>query len=222
MPTSKKNKTPQQFSIERRDVLLEAATREFLERGLRGCSIDHISRTSGVSKTTIYRRYPSKEALFEAVALQIAEGFVDLDKIVLDVTQPEASLRALAEGIYFKQRENSYRELFRLLIAEAPHLPGLAQRVRTQMMERLLKALMTFFAELIAAGRIHHPNPMHAATTFYVLAAGSFRLLLNAHIDEAEDHDKHDADITLFLRGIGLVPCITDEAPEDSHAIAAS
>jgi TetR/AcrR family transcriptional regulator, mexJK operon transcriptional repressor len=205
MPISKKNKTPQQLSAERRDVLLEAATRELLERGFRGCSIDHISRVSGVSKTTIYRQYPNKEALFEAVALQTAEGMADLAETPLDATAPESCLRALADRIYRSQREDRFRELFRLLIAETPHLPDLARRVRAQMMERLLTTLTAYFVELIDAGRMRHPDPLHAAATFTVLASGSFRLLLNAAGSDADERAKLDADITLFLRGVGLI-----------------
>jgi AcrR family transcriptional regulator len=206
MAVSRKNKTPQQLSAERRDVLLEAATREFLERGFRDCSIDHISRVSGVSKTTIYRQYPSKEALFEVVALQTAEGMTKFaDAVVLDPADPETSLRALARAIYRSQAEDRYRELFRLLIAETPHLPDLARRVRNQMNEGLLMRLTAYFRPLIAAGRMCHPDPLHAATSFSVLAAGSFRLLLNAAGTEQEERDKLDADVTLFLRGVGLI-----------------
>lgn len=206
MTVSRKNKTPQQLSAERRDVLLEAATREFLERGFRDCSIDHISRVSGVSKTTIYRQYPSKEALFEVVALQTAENLMHLaEDVVLDPAAPESSLRELAQRIYQSHSEDRSRELFRLLIAETPHLPELARRVRNQMNSRLLTRLTAYFVVLIAAGRMRHPDPLHAATSFSVLAAGSFRLLLNAAGTEQEERARLDADVSLFLRGVGLI-----------------
>lgn len=205
MVVTRKNKTPQQLSAERRDVLLEAAEREFLERGFGGCSIDHISRVSGVSKTTIYRQYPNKEALFEAVTLQTADGMAHLAEIPLDSAEPETCLRDLAARIYRSQREDRFRDLLRLLIAETPHLPELAQRVRAQMMARLLKTTAAFFAELIAMGRMRHPDPLHAATTFTVLASGSFRLLLNAGGTERDERNKLDADITMFLRGCCII-----------------
>ncbi len=205
MAFSKKNISPQQLSAERRDVLLEVAAREFLGLGFRGCSIDHISRVSGVSKTTIYRQYPNKEALFEAVALQLSEGMAKLADLPLDPAQPESCLRALADRIYQSQQEAQYKELLRLLIAETPFMPALAQRLRAQMMERLLKTTAAFFAQLIAAGRMQHPDPLHAATTFTVLASGSFRLLLNAGGTARDERNKLDADITLFLRGCRII-----------------
>lgn len=205
MTFSKKNKSPQQLSAERRDVLLESATREFLERGFKGCSIDHLSRVSGVSKTTIYRQFPNKEALFEAVALRTADGMAHLAETPLDSEQPESCLRTLAQRIYRNQSNEQFRELFRLLIAETPHQPELAQRLRAQMMERLLKTTAAYFAGLIAAGRMRHPDPLHAATTFSVLASGSFRLLLNAGGSERDEQAKLDADITMFLRGCAII-----------------
>ena len=206
MLIEKKHKTPQQFSAERRAVLLETAAREFLARGFRDCSIDHIARVSRVSKTTIYRQFPNKEALFEAVALHTADGMAPLAEIPLDIEQPEATLRDLADRIYRSQREQPYyRELFRLLIAETPHFPDMARRVRQRMMERLLKNTSAFFVELIAAGRMRHPDPLHAATTFTVLASGSFRLLLNAVGSERDERNKLDTDITLFLRGCSII-----------------
>lgn len=47
--------------------ILEAATRLFAARGFAGTSIDQVASICGAGKDTIYRRYPSKVALFEAV-----------------------------------------------------------------------------------------------------------------------------------------------------------
>jgi AcrR family transcriptional regulator len=205
MAISRKNKTPQQLSAERREVLLEAATQAFLERGFRDCSIDHISRVSGVSKTTIYRQYPNKEALFEAVALQLAESMSQLAGTRLDPKRPEQSLRTLALRLYQNQNEPRSRELFRLLLAETPHFPELARHVRARVMEALLTDLAGYFATLIKTGRMQHPDPWHAATTFSVLASGSFRPLLNASGSEQQERARLEADIDLFLRGVKLI-----------------
>lgn len=46
--------------------LLSSARAQFVERGFDAVSIDSIARTAGVSKETIYRHFPDKEALFRA------------------------------------------------------------------------------------------------------------------------------------------------------------
>lgn len=47
--------------------ILDTATRLFASRGFAGTSIDQVAALCGAGKDTIYRRFPSKVALFEAV-----------------------------------------------------------------------------------------------------------------------------------------------------------
>jgi AcrR family transcriptional regulator len=54
-------------------VILEAALAEYAAHGLEGMSVDAVAARAGVSKATIYRRYPSKVELVVAAAFEIAE-----------------------------------------------------------------------------------------------------------------------------------------------------
>jgi len=50
--------------VERSKTAISAETyRQLKEGGIGGVSIDEVSRFSGVSKTTIYRHWPSRSAL---------------------------------------------------------------------------------------------------------------------------------------------------------------
>jgi AcrR family transcriptional regulator len=60
-------------SIECDRAILEAALAEYAANGLDGMSVDAVAARAGVSKATIYRRYPSKVELIVAAALDIAE-----------------------------------------------------------------------------------------------------------------------------------------------------
>ena len=51
----------------REQRLLDVATELFLECGFKRASMDEIARRAGASKQTLYARYPSKSALFEAI-----------------------------------------------------------------------------------------------------------------------------------------------------------
>lgn len=51
----------------RRDKILEAALGQFLLNGLRGTSMEAIAKAAGVAKPTLYRYFPDKQALFEAI-----------------------------------------------------------------------------------------------------------------------------------------------------------
>jgi AcrR family transcriptional regulator len=70
--------------------VLDAAVTLFAERGIDGASMDAIARVSGVSKATIYKHWPNKDAL----ALETLEHLhhldhqvdVDTDDVVADIT----------------------------------------------------------------------------------------------------------------------------------------
>lgn len=48
-------------------LILEAAEKEFLEKGFQNASLRNIVKTAGVTTGAFYRYYPTKEALFEAM-----------------------------------------------------------------------------------------------------------------------------------------------------------
>jgi AcrR family transcriptional regulator len=54
-------------------AILEAALAEYAVNGLEVMSVDAVAARAGVSKATIYRRYPSKLELVVAAAFQLAE-----------------------------------------------------------------------------------------------------------------------------------------------------
>ncbi len=55
-------------------AILEVAWSAFLEHGLDGASMVAIARSAGVSRLTLYRRYPSKAALFDAAMQAHVQG----------------------------------------------------------------------------------------------------------------------------------------------------
>jgi TetR/AcrR family transcriptional regulator len=48
-------------------AILEAATYEFADVGIRRANMDLVARRAGISRSTLYRRFPNKEALLAAV-----------------------------------------------------------------------------------------------------------------------------------------------------------
>ena len=71
--------------------VLDAAVALFAERGIDGTSMDAIARASGVSKATIYKHWPNKDAL----ALEMLDHLHRLDDwpdtqsrdVVADITE---------------------------------------------------------------------------------------------------------------------------------------
>src|SRR5260221_13575640 len=53
---------------ERRESVLEAALIEFAARGLEGTSTEHVAHRAGISQPYLFRLFPTKKALFLALA----------------------------------------------------------------------------------------------------------------------------------------------------------
>lgn len=68
----------------RRDRLIDAAEHVFQQNGFRGASMEAIARVAGVSKVTLYRYFPDKEAAFVAVAQRLIERLTTLFDAALD------------------------------------------------------------------------------------------------------------------------------------------
>jgi AcrR family transcriptional regulator len=67
------------------DRVLDGARSAFCRQGISGASMDEIATAVGVTKHTIYRRYPSKAALLEAVVQR-------------DLSRFEEEMRCVSEG----------------------------------------------------------------------------------------------------------------------------
>lgn len=64
---------PADLSADSDEKLFRVARRVFLERGLSGSSFDEIARLARIPKSTLYVRFPTKEALFVAVGIRNAQ-----------------------------------------------------------------------------------------------------------------------------------------------------
>ena len=66
----------------RRLQILAAGKQVFLEHGYRAASMDLVAATAGVSKTTIYSKFGSKEELLAAIVDDIAEQIIAMEILV--------------------------------------------------------------------------------------------------------------------------------------------
>src|ERR1700712_3783999 len=65
-----------------------AAAKEVVEAEGLSVNVDVIARRAGVGVGTLYRHFPTKEALFEAIVLTDLEGFAEQARALLESDQP--------------------------------------------------------------------------------------------------------------------------------------
>ncbi|MCW3014377.1 MAG: transcriptional regulator, TetR family [Solirubrobacterales bacterium] len=97
--------------------ILEAAQEVFADRGL-GASLDDIAHHAGVGVGTVYRRFPDKDALIDALFEQRLEEFTAMALAALDNPDPWEGLTAFLEQAAGMQASD--RGLKELLI-NSPH-----------------------------------------------------------------------------------------------------
>lgn len=117
--------------------ILEAARTVFGERGL-GVTLDDIAREAGVGVGTVYRRFPDKDALIDAVLEDRVEAVAQLAREGLEIEDPWDGLVHFMTGAVERQRLD--RGLRELLFSVRPRCDkvSLARERIVPLAERLL------------------------------------------------------------------------------------
>jgi AcrR family transcriptional regulator len=97
--------------------ILDAALEQLLEFGLQRTSLERIARAAGVSRQTLFNRFPNRDALMNSVFVRVTRAFIaDLDAQIVGSQTPEDRLvGAMVAGVGALKR---HRLLHRLLITD--------------------------------------------------------------------------------------------------------
>src|ERR1700692_1497897 len=89
---------PRADAVRNRERVLEAAKTVFSAGGSEA-SLEAVARTAGVGIGTLYRHFPTREALFEAVYRREVQQLADLAGQLKQNTQPVDALRQWMRSI---------------------------------------------------------------------------------------------------------------------------
>lgn len=82
------------------DSILDAAQRIFEQYGARRANIEDVARAAGISRSTLYRAYPNKGSLLEAVLFRQFDEFLRrLDEVASGLPPQEAIVECFTRGI---------------------------------------------------------------------------------------------------------------------------
>lgn len=109
--------------------MLEAAVGEFLNKGLESGSMENIAKEAQVSKRTLYKYYPNKEAIFDALIEKLLESACGYTKVLYSKkeslqTQIEAIIEAKAELL----TSDEYISISRLVLSEVMKTKKLSEK----------------------------------------------------------------------------------------------
>jgi len=156
---------------EKRASILRAVRPIMLRDGLGGTTLDRVSAEGGIAKMTLYRHFPSKEALFEGlVTATCAYMREDLENAPpADADQPAADrladeLRAFTTALIAPDA----LALYRLIVADGWRFPDLA-RVFDQSGMRVIRRRI---AVLLETGGVRADRSQQVAGDVVALALG--------------------------------------------------
>ncbi|MGO9233199.1 MAG: TetR/AcrR family transcriptional regulator [Methylocella sp.] len=161
----------------RRDAFLAAAREVFEEKGYAEATLDDVIARSGGSRQTLYALFGGKQGLFEAIISENCETI--FRGLTLEQLAPRAPREVLREvGVRYLAIVTSAAclNLNRLVIAEAPRIPELAERFWKLGPGRSRAFLTEFFDRQIERGVLRMQDSSTAADHFLDMLSGTPRL----------------------------------------------
>lgn len=160
--------------------LLEIALEEFAANGFGGTSLDRLVQRSGVSKTTILRRFGSKEGMFRTLVDQNAAAIrAGLWAIELD---PDKPLKAIEQYVTaytdVAVRNPLGHALLTIAMSEKRTFPTLGQTIMTNAYEGL-RPVSDYIEQLMDKGILRRADPREAALDLQGLITHGFRVMVD-------------------------------------------
>jgi TetR/AcrR family transcriptional regulator, mexJK operon transcriptional repressor len=154
--------------------LLTIALEEFLQHGYGGASLNRIIKTAGVSKTTLYSRFSSKEELFRAIIYEQIEALAP-DKALRSSGAKQPGLKegliAYANFMLERSLKGDMLGVNRLILAESHRFPelGVTAMERTEMGVRRVSG---FIRECAVLDGVPCQDPDGVAEAFVFMLRG--------------------------------------------------
>ena len=141
------SRKPRADAVRNRERVLEAAKAVFSAGGAEA-SLETVARHAGVGIGTLYRHFPTREALYEAVYRREVDQLGELADTLKDDASPvEALRRWIAANIEFVATKKGMATALAVAAHGLPHLQSLS-------FERLTQAIGLLLERAVKAGEI--------------------------------------------------------------------
>ena len=189
---------------ERKDKILQAATRAFARTGFRGTRTRDIAREAGVSEGLVFKYFPDKKSLQKAileVRLRHTGPLVSADVLRLS---PREALQTIAAAIVARTSQDP--DFMRILFFSALEGEPLATMLYRQRHTRGIGGLTKLFRSWASSGKIDRRTDAKFAAWLFI--AGIYHLMVSRHVFRVSDFMDQKGDLAekaadLFLNGIG-------------------
>lgn len=179
--------------------ILDAANRLLREQGLRKVEMAEVAATVGISRTTLYRHFPSREALFEAIYRDgVAKDRDELREVLARHPDPRRRLQLFAGTTENWMQQNNFLRIYQ---NDEAMIDSLHRWVIPGSVEMVLEALAPVIdaAEAVAGHAIDRNAFGHVVVRF----------LLALILFPTGDVDRRPATLIAdFVRGLLIRPTL--------------
>lgn len=149
----------------KRSSIMAAATALFTTNGYDATSLARIAEAAEVSTATLFKQFPTKADLFEAIVIDFWSRSTDAP-VSPDPEDPAQGLTALGRRYADLLLQPEMAGLHRMVIAEAPRFPELARIQFDLGKEPFFERVHAYLAATDEHGTLRVPHPTIAATQF--------------------------------------------------------
>ncbi|WP_205925990.1 TetR/AcrR family transcriptional regulator [Rhizobium sp. P38BS-XIX] len=152
-------------------AVIRAAMELFLEQGYERTSLQQIGKLADVSTATLFKRFPTKATLFEAMV----EDFWAIPPACPGRAlseNPSVGLRFMGVSYAKLLRTPDMQAIYRLIISESPRFPNLGLTVFEKAKGPFLKRLEEYLRLQADAGRLKIEDVEIASNQFLALITG--------------------------------------------------
>lgn len=183
----------------------EAAVAVFLEHGYGGASMDAIAKAAGITRKSLYARYPDKHAVFtDVIPWALARLEADGSVPVVDTGDLESDLLSFARLAVRRATDTDNVRLKRIALIEAGQFSEFAAAADSTMWAARQQALVELLQRHVEGGNIETDDIELAAEHFLALVESLPSKLADFGVYRSrrqEDRRLRFA-VQLFLRGV--------------------
>jgi AcrR family transcriptional regulator len=153
--TKERGKERRSRSANRREEILTAALDEFSARGYEATRLDDVAKRASVAKGTIYLYFRDKESLFQELVRTMLTPLVGSIEAMGAADLPLSAMADHIVDLFVREvYETRRKDVIRLLIAEGPRFPALAEFYYRAVLSRIVAAMRALLARAAARGEV--------------------------------------------------------------------
>ena len=193
--------------VNRRHQLLEAALEVFSRKGFEGTTTKEVASHAGVTEAIIFRHFPTKQALYNAVLDYRAQSpefleWLDRFKACMERNDDEELLRSLARAILKDYREQPGFERVLLFAALEGHELGLAHN--RQLVAPVYEMFRDYFERRRREGALGDLDPSVVIAAIVGMAKhyGMMTQMFGYHSESSTDDEVIESFVHIMMHGI--------------------